>query len=272
MFSDGLGAMVQMGDDKVRRENRHRIAEDQIFASVEDAFLSLRQTIQAEETSPFARFFFATIGQATFDSSGIVLEADRKPATGQIPLFYALQRFVAFSEVLPGLFLLRQELKAKSRKTLFPCIKGGISLPMKPRAPSHSFVTDEMTYRRFSHGEGLFPDKLKPHLSVKFEGPPIFYHHADPQFIEALFCGISIRRFEEPAAHSLSLKLRKKIQRRNVETILISVEEKSCVAGDLTIQLRNKTVHGRIIEHAEKGLLCIMNIEVGFQVVFRDET
>jgi hypothetical protein len=31
-----------MGDDEVIRENRHRIAEDQIFVSVEDPFLAFR--------------------------------------------------------------------------------------------------------------------------------------------------------------------------------------------------------------------------------------
>jgi hypothetical protein len=41
-----------MGDGEVRRENRHGIAEDQVFASVEDPFLVFRKMIQAEETWP----------------------------------------------------------------------------------------------------------------------------------------------------------------------------------------------------------------------------
>jgi hypothetical protein len=43
-----------MGDDEVRSENRHGVAKDQIFASVEDPFLALRQTIQTEKTLSLA--------------------------------------------------------------------------------------------------------------------------------------------------------------------------------------------------------------------------
>jgi hypothetical protein len=49
-FNDGLGAMVQMRDGEVRREDRHGITKDQVFASVEDSFLAFRELIQTEET------------------------------------------------------------------------------------------------------------------------------------------------------------------------------------------------------------------------------
>jgi hypothetical protein len=67
-----------MGDGEVRRENRHGIAEDQIIASKEDSFLTFREMIQAEETSPLVYIFFAYISQAALDPSGIVLKSDGK--------------------------------------------------------------------------------------------------------------------------------------------------------------------------------------------------
>ncbi len=71
-----------MGDGEVRRENRHGIAEDQVFASVEDPFLAFREMIQAEETSPLLCIFFCHAGHTALDSSGIVLEADGKSPAG----------------------------------------------------------------------------------------------------------------------------------------------------------------------------------------------
>jgi hypothetical protein len=51
-----------MGDDQVIRENGHRVAEDQIFVSVEDPFLAFRQTIQAEKTPALVRLSLAYVG------------------------------------------------------------------------------------------------------------------------------------------------------------------------------------------------------------------
>jgi len=82
IFSDGLEAMVKMGDREVRRENRHGIAEDQVFVSVEDPFLTLREMVQAEETAPFICILFRNIGETALNSSRIVLEADGKSAAG----------------------------------------------------------------------------------------------------------------------------------------------------------------------------------------------
>ena len=96
-----------MGDGEVRRENRHGIAEDQVFASVEDPFLVFRKMIQAEETWLLVYHFFTHVGEAALDSSGIVLEADRKSPTGDIPLFDVLKQFVAFPKIEPRLFLFR---------------------------------------------------------------------------------------------------------------------------------------------------------------------
>jgi len=80
-----------MGDGEVRRENRHGIAEDQVVASKEDSFLTFREMIQAEETSPLVYIFFAYIGQAALDSPGILLEAYGKPSARDIPLPDALK-------------------------------------------------------------------------------------------------------------------------------------------------------------------------------------
>jgi hypothetical protein len=134
-----------MGDGEVRGENRHGIAEDKVFTSVEDSFLAFREMIQAKETSPFVHpvrndaplvgggvrsqnnsgggcpaeisngvnIFFAHIGHTALDSSSIVLESYGKSPARNIPLPDVLKRFVAFSKILPGLFLLRQELETK---------------------------------------------------------------------------------------------------------------------------------------------------------------
>jgi hypothetical protein len=95
-----------MGDGEVRRENRHGIAENQIVASVEDPFLAFREMIQAEETLPLVYISFANVGQAAFDSSPIVLEADGKSPAEDIPLPDVLKGFVAFPKIQPCFFLL----------------------------------------------------------------------------------------------------------------------------------------------------------------------
>jgi hypothetical protein len=96
-----------MGEGEVRRENRHGIAEDQVLASVEDPFLAFRKMIQAEVTSPLGCIFFAHLSKAALDSSGIVLEADGKSPTRDIPLPDVLKRLAAFPKIRPDLFLLR---------------------------------------------------------------------------------------------------------------------------------------------------------------------
>src|SRR5512137_3048405 len=86
VFSDGLAAMLYMGDGEVGRKNRHGIAEDQVFAPVEEPFLCLREMIQAEETSPLVGIFAAHGCEAALDSSRIILEADGKSSAGDNPL------------------------------------------------------------------------------------------------------------------------------------------------------------------------------------------
>src|SRR4030042_4247295 len=103
-----------MGDGEVRKENRHGIAEDEVFTSVQDPFLTVGEMIQAEETLPLLCIFFSHIGQAALHSSWIILEADGKSLAGDIPLPDVLQQFVAFPKIQPRLFLLRQELETKS--------------------------------------------------------------------------------------------------------------------------------------------------------------
>jgi hypothetical protein len=106
MFRDGLAAMLYMGDGEVGGENRHGIAKDQVFASVEDSFLAFREMIQAEETSSLVCILFAHVGQATLDSSRVVLEADGKSPARDIPLPDSLERFAALPKVQPRPFLL----------------------------------------------------------------------------------------------------------------------------------------------------------------------
>ena len=84
MFMDGLALMIQMGDDEVRREDRHGIAEDQVVAPVEDPLLPIRETIQAEETGPPFSIFLAHLGLAAPDPSWIVLDADGESPAGKV--------------------------------------------------------------------------------------------------------------------------------------------------------------------------------------------
>jgi hypothetical protein len=85
-----------MGDGKVRGKNRHGIAEDQVFAPVEDSFLIFGEMVQAEETLPPVSSCSAYLCRTALDSSGIVLEADGKPSTVEASLPDVLKRFIAF--------------------------------------------------------------------------------------------------------------------------------------------------------------------------------
>jgi hypothetical protein len=80
VFTDGLAAMVQMGDSKVRGENRHGIAEDQVVTTVEDSFLAFGKMIPAKKTWPLVSITSVYDGRTALQPSGVVLEADGKPA------------------------------------------------------------------------------------------------------------------------------------------------------------------------------------------------
>jgi hypothetical protein len=92
--------------------------------------LTFREMIQAEETSRLLCIFSVHNGRTALDPSGIVLETDGKSVAADIPLLDVLQQFVAFPKILPGLFLLRQELETESGET-FPSVEGGVSLLFK---------------------------------------------------------------------------------------------------------------------------------------------
>jgi len=94
-----------MGNGEVRRENGHGIAEDQVFASVEDPFLAFREMLYAKETWPLVYVFSGHIGRTALDSSGIVLKSDGKSPAGDIPLLDIVKSSTAFPEILPGFFL-----------------------------------------------------------------------------------------------------------------------------------------------------------------------
>ena len=78
--------MVYMGDSEVREKNRHRIAENQIFAPVKNSLLTFREMIQAKKTGRFLHIVFSHIGRAALQSTGIVLEANGKSIAGDTSL------------------------------------------------------------------------------------------------------------------------------------------------------------------------------------------
>jgi hypothetical protein len=89
--SDGLAAMVHMGNGEVGGQYRCGIAEDQKFISIKDPLLFFRETIQAEETPLFVCILLADIGGAALDSSGIVLNADGKSPARHLTLSAAVE-------------------------------------------------------------------------------------------------------------------------------------------------------------------------------------
>ena len=101
----------------MRRENRCRIAEDQVCFSVDNPFLIFREIIEAQETWPLVYIVFSHIGQAAPDSSGIVLDADGKSPAGNFPFPYILQRFVGILQFLPGILLFREKFEAEVGET-----------------------------------------------------------------------------------------------------------------------------------------------------------
>jgi len=83
--SDGLAAMVHMGNSEVTRQYRCWIAEDQEFISIEDPFLLFRETIQAKETVPVFHNLLADVRGTALDSSNIVLKAGGKSSAENLP-------------------------------------------------------------------------------------------------------------------------------------------------------------------------------------------
>lgn len=85
MFSDGLAAMVHMGNGKMGSKYWCGVAEDQVFISIENPFLFFREMIQAEKASLFICALLADVGGAAPDSAGIVLNANGKSPAENIP-------------------------------------------------------------------------------------------------------------------------------------------------------------------------------------------
>ena len=86
VFTDGLAAMVQMGDGEMRKEDRHGIAEDQVLALIKNSFLGFGKMIQAEKTWPLVSITFVNDGRTALHPSGVVLEANGKPPAGKSSL------------------------------------------------------------------------------------------------------------------------------------------------------------------------------------------
>ena len=120
LFGDRLRAVVQMGDREVGRENRHGIAEDQVFPSIEDSFLGFGEMVQAEKAGTFVSVPIAHGGRAAPHPPGVVLEVDKKPRALDFPLTALPEQFAAFAKIIPGLFLLREKVETEPRERL-PC-------------------------------------------------------------------------------------------------------------------------------------------------------
>jgi len=118
-----------MGKGEVRRKNRPGVAENQVFAPVENPFLYFREVIDAQKASPLVSDFYTDVGQAVLDSSGVVLEANGKSSAGEGALPDVFQRLTAFPEIEPCLLLLRQQLDTESGEALQTSlsVEGGIS-------------------------------------------------------------------------------------------------------------------------------------------------
>jgi hypothetical protein len=80
---------------------------------VEDSFLGFRELIQAEETSSLVSTFSFHLCQAALDSSGIVLEANRKARAGKGSLPDTPQQVTALAQIGPCFLLFRQEDEAE---------------------------------------------------------------------------------------------------------------------------------------------------------------
>jgi hypothetical protein len=122
-----------VGDGEVSRENRARIAENQVFASVKNPFLAFREMLQAEKTPPLVGICLGGVGEGVLDSFRIVLETDGKSSAGDVSLPDIPKRSAAPPEIRPRLFLLGQQIETKSRKPLpsFPAVESGIGLLFK---------------------------------------------------------------------------------------------------------------------------------------------
>jgi hypothetical protein len=57
MAIDRLRAMVHMRHGEMGREDGHGIAEDEVFASIENPLLTFGELVQAEEASPLVLGF-----------------------------------------------------------------------------------------------------------------------------------------------------------------------------------------------------------------------
>jgi hypothetical protein len=62
-----------------------------------------------------------------------------------------------------------------------------------------------------------------------------------------------------------------KVERREIEAILIVIEKKPCVAGNPIIHLCNETLSERVIEQVEERGFGIVDVEIGPKVAFRNE-
>jgi hypothetical protein len=122
-----------VGDGEVSRENRARIAENQVFASVKNPFLAFREMLQAEKTPPLVGICLGDVGEGVLDSFRIVLETDGKSSAGDVSLPDIPKRSAAPPEIQPRLFLLGQQIETKSREAIpsFIAVESGIGLLFK---------------------------------------------------------------------------------------------------------------------------------------------
>lgn len=127
---DSLGMVVETGYGEVKRENRHGIAEDQVFVPVPNPFLLFREMIQAKKAWTIIHRLFSHIGQGALHPSGVVLNAYREFAAGDVPYHHAPQKFIALSTSRPRFFLIREKFTTKLGKAfpMFPSFKNSVGL------------------------------------------------------------------------------------------------------------------------------------------------
>jgi len=99
-----------MREGEMRRENRHRVAEDQEIVLIEDSFLRWRELIQTEKTGFHASIFVIHISRTAPQPSRIILKPNGKAIAAQMALLNLLEPFITFLKLWPCFSLLAEEV------------------------------------------------------------------------------------------------------------------------------------------------------------------
>lgn len=99
--------MGYIGDGEVGMKNGHGIAEDEVFVSVENPFLTVRQVIEAKKTWTIGWGLSAHGGKGAPDPSRVVLEENGKTIAAKTSHPDLFQRLVTVPKFAPRLTLFR---------------------------------------------------------------------------------------------------------------------------------------------------------------------